>query len=65
MACWAVAVASPGAFVVVARALTTPPNPRGVGGDLGRGSGTSLYSAPRACVLKSEGRYGKVRPIPR
>ncbi len=58
-------MASPRAFVVVARALTTPPNPRGVGADLGRGSGTSFYPAPRACVLKSEGKYGKVRPDPR
>ena len=33
--------------------------------DLGRGSGTGLYRPPRASVLKSGGRYGKVRPFPR
>ena len=30
--------------------------------DLGRGSRTGLYRPPRASVLKSGGRYGKVRP---
>ena len=31
----------------------------------GEGVGTGLYRPPRASVLKSGGRYGKVRPIPR